>query len=69
MEWNNSQIGDGGFIVKLGEHVVSSAQWKAKKFSWGPLNGDTQNPKVVHVPLPDGWENPGENWVLLVKPF
>ena len=59
MEWDNSQIGDGGLILKLGDYIVSNAEWKAKKFSWGPLNGDMQNPKVVHNPLPEGWEKPG----------
>ncbi len=59
LEWNNSQIGDGGFILKLGSHIVSNSDWKAKKFSWGPLEGDMRNPKVVHNPLPEGWEEPG----------
>ncbi|RMF82094.1 MAG: hypothetical protein D6744_06390, partial [Planctomycetota bacterium] len=54
LEWNNTQIGDGGFLLKLGDRIVSNSQWKAKKFSWGPLNGDMQNPKVVHQPLPKG---------------
>ena len=56
LEWDNSQIGDGGLILKLGDRIVSNAAWKAKKFSWGPLNGDMQNPKVVHQPLPEGWQ-------------
>lgn len=58
LEWDNSQIGDGGLILKLGDRIVSNAQWKAKKFSWGPLGGDMEDPKVVHQPLPEGWELP-----------
>ncbi len=59
LEWNNSQIGDGGFLLKLGANIVSGPHWKAKKFSWGPLDGNMDNPKVVHRELPKGWEQPG----------
>jgi hypothetical protein len=58
LEWDNSQIGDGGLILKLGGGIVSNSSWKAEKFSWGPLNSDMQHPKVVHNPLPEGWQRP-----------
>ena len=35
MEYANTNIGDGGFILKLGDGTVTNATWKAKKFSWG----------------------------------
>lgn len=37
MEYANTNIGDGGFILKLGDGTVSDATWKAKNFSWGPI--------------------------------
>ena len=58
LEWDNSNIGDGGFILKLGDGTVTNSAWKAKKFSWGPLNGDMRNPRVVHEPIPDDWASP-----------
>ena len=33
MEYANTNIGDGGFILKLGDGTVTNASWKAKKFS------------------------------------
>ena len=50
-----SSVGDGGFCLKLGNDIVTSAAWKAKNFFHGPLNGDTANPKVRHDAIPDGW--------------
>jgi len=55
MEYANTSIGDAGFILKLGDGTVSNARWKAKKFSWGPLNRDTKNPKVKNISLPKSW--------------
>ena len=55
MEYANTNIGDGGFILKLGDGTVTNATWKAKKFSWGPIDGDVQNPRVENIPLPKNW--------------
>jgi hypothetical protein len=55
MEYANTNIGDGGFILKLGDGTVTSARWKSKKISWGPINGDTENPRVENIPIPDNW--------------
>jgi hypothetical protein len=55
MEYANSNIGDAGFILKFGDGTVTNASWKAKKFSWGPLNGDKQNPRVENIPIPENW--------------
>ena len=55
MEYANTSIGDGGFILKLGDGTVTNATWKAKKFSWGPIDGDTKNPRVKNIPLPKDW--------------
>ena len=55
MEYANTNIGDGGFILKLGDGTVTNANWKAKKFSWGPVGGDTKNPRVVNISIPKDW--------------
>ena len=55
MEYANTNIGDGGFILKFGDGTVTNATWKAKKISWGPVDGDTKNPRVERIPVPDNW--------------
>ncbi|MEM1225543.1 MAG: hypothetical protein AAGJ40_07585 [Planctomycetota bacterium] len=55
MEYANTNIGDGGFILKLGDGTVTNASWKAKKFSWGPIDGDTKNPRIMNTPVPNDW--------------
>lgn len=58
LEWNNTQIGDGGFVMKLGDSIVTNGEWKAKKVFWGPLDGNMQDPKVVRIAMPEGWNQP-----------
>ncbi len=58
MEYGNTSIGDGGFVLKFSDGTVSSSAWKAKRVSWGPLNGDAANPRTVHVEIPQGWYAP-----------
>lgn len=55
MEYADTNIRDGGFILKFGDGTVTSARWKAKKFSWGPLERDTKHPRVENIPLPENW--------------
>jgi hypothetical protein len=55
MEYANTNIGDAGFILKFGDGTVTSAQWKAKVISHGPVNGDTKNPRVENIDLPENW--------------
>jgi len=55
MEYANTNIGDGGFILKFGDGTVTDASWKAKCFSQGPIDGDTRNPRVEATPIPDDW--------------
>lgn len=54
MEYGN-HIGDGGFVLKFSDGTVTNATWKAKNFFYGPINGDTVNPKVRQEPLPLNW--------------
>ncbi|MFP6904633.1 MAG: sulfatase-like hydrolase/transferase, partial [Verrucomicrobiota bacterium] len=55
MEYNNTNIGDGGFILKFGDGTVSSAKWKAKQFFHGPVDGDKVQPRTVHTSIPENW--------------
>jgi hypothetical protein len=55
MEYANTNIGDGGFILKFGDGTVTSSNWKVKVISSGPLNGDSSNPRVVNNSLPEDW--------------
>lgn len=55
MEYANTNIGDGGFILKFGDGTVTNASWKAKRFSWGPIDRDTKNPRVANEPIPENW--------------
>lgn len=55
MEYANTNIGDGGFILKFGDGTVTNAEWKAKKISCGPIGGDTKHPRVESVPVPENW--------------
>ena len=55
MEYANTNIGDGGFVLKFGDGTVTDGSWKAKRFSHGPVGGDTTNPRVENTPLPDDW--------------
>ncbi len=54
----STQIGDGGFILKLADGTVTSSAWKAKNFFKGPLNRSNTNPKVEYTPIPANWFAP-----------
>ncbi|MEM0897080.1 MAG: hypothetical protein AAGJ79_09335 [Verrucomicrobiota bacterium] len=55
LEYNHTNLGDGGFILKFGDGTVTNGEWKAKNFFHGPLNRDLENPKTKHEPLPVDW--------------
>lgn len=48
-------IGDGGFILKLGDGTVTNATWKAKQFFRGPVNRSVTSPTVEYTPIPANW--------------
>lgn len=52
-EYEHVQIGDGGFILKLGDDVLTDTSWKAKCFFFGPMEGEKE--LVKHVPIPEDW--------------
>lgn len=55
MEYANTNIGDGGFILKFADGTVTNATWKAKSFSRGPIGRDVKNPRVENDELPANW--------------
>ncbi len=55
MEYANTTIGDGGFVLKFGDGTVTNGSWKARCFSRGPIGGDRQNPRIENDPLPEDW--------------
>lgn len=57
MEYTD-KIGDGGFILKLGDGTVTNATWKAKSFFHGPVGGNTANPVVTRTAIPANWYAP-----------
>lgn len=58
LEYDNTNLGDGGFILKFGDGTVTNASWKAKSFFHGPIDGDLKNPKTRHDPIPANWSEP-----------
>jgi hypothetical protein len=53
MEYANTTIGDGGFVLTFGDGTVTNGSWKARCFSRGPIGGDRQNPRIENDPLPE----------------
>ena len=58
LEYDDTNLGDGGFILKFGDGTVTNASWKAKSFFHGPIGGDLRNPKTRHEPIPEDWFEP-----------
>lgn len=59
MEYSNTNIGDGGFILKFGDGTITDKSWRALAVSRGPIDGDTKNPRVERIAVPEGWYRPG----------
>jgi len=59
MEYANSQVGDGGLVLKFGDGTVTDGSWKARCVSRGPVGGDTKNPRVENEPIPADWFSVG----------
>ncbi|WP_068545680.1 hypothetical protein [Thalassotalea crassostreae] len=55
LEYGNTSIGDGGFILKLGDGTVTNSRWKVKKISWGPIDRDIKKPRTKHMTVPEKW--------------
>lgn len=55
LEYNNNNLGDGGFILKFGDGTVTNASWKAKSYFHGPINRDMESPKTRHTAIPENW--------------
>ncbi len=59
MEYANSNIGDGGFILKFSDGTVTDGRWKSVVISSGPVGGDTTHPRVETKRVPSGWYSIG----------
>lgn len=55
MEYANTNVGDGGFILKFADGTVTDGTWKAKCFSRGPVGGDATHPRVESDAIPENW--------------
>ncbi|MDF1823383.1 MAG: hypothetical protein P1U68_02005 [Verrucomicrobiales bacterium] len=55
LEYDDSNIGDAGFILKFGDGTVSDGSWKAKDFFHGPVDRDMKTPETRHVAIPADW--------------
>jgi len=55
LEYDNTNLGDGGLILKFSDGTVTNATWKAKSFFHGPINGDMRSPKTRHTAIPADW--------------
>lgn len=67
MEYANSNVGDGGFILKFADGTVTDGSWKARCFTHGPVGGDTKAPRVETKPIPENWFAPDfddSEWAL-----
>ncbi len=58
LEYSNTNLGDGGFVLKFGDGTVTNSEWKAKNFFHGPVGRDLENPTTKHNPVPEGWFEP-----------
>ena len=58
MEYDNTQIGDGGFILKFSDGTVTDQNWRVKVLAHGPIGGKVKTPTVRNSPPPSGWMNP-----------
>jgi len=70
LEYENTNLGDGGFILKFGDGTVTNAMWKAKSFFRGPLNRDLKNPTTQHEAIPEDWfevDFEDQAWALAVE--
>ena len=55
LEYNNTNIGDAGFILKFGDGTVTDATWKAKNYFRGPVNGKIEGATTKKEDIPKNW--------------
>ncbi len=55
LEYDDTNLGDGGFILKFGDGTVTDASWKAKSFFHGPIDREMRDPKTTHAAIPEDW--------------
>ena len=55
MEYANTQIGDGGFILRFSDGTVTDSRWKVLVLDHGPIDRNVQTPRVRSQQPPPGW--------------
>lgn len=58
LEYEGTNIGDGGFIMAIGDHIVTDRDWKVRTIHHGPLDADLRRPRVRRTEAPEGWTRP-----------
>ena len=59
LEHDGTRIGDGGFIMVIGDTIVTDGKWRVRTIHHGPIDGDLQRPRVRRTEAPEGWTRPG----------
>ena len=59
LEYDNTQIGDAGLIVRLSDRIVSGPSWRTFVVMHGPIDRDMKNPKLRVQEMPADWNQPG----------
>lgn len=58
LEYDNTQIGDAGLLVRLSDRIVSGPSWRTFVVSHGPIDRDTKNPQLREQQVPAHWTQP-----------
>ena len=59
LEYDGTNIGDGGLIVSIDGVVVSDDAWRVRTIHHGPIDSNMNRPRVRRSAEPDGWTGPG----------
>ena len=65
LEYNHTRIGDGGFVARFSNGVVTEGSWRCLLVSRGPVNrrclaeDPARTCRVETRPMPAGWTKPG----------
>lgn len=65
LEYNHTRIGDGGFVARFSNGVVTDGSWRCLVVSRGPVDrrclaeDPARTCQVKNWPVPKGWTKPG----------
>ncbi len=58
LEYEGTNIGDGGFIMSIGDSIVTDEDWKVRTIHHGPIGRDMSRPRVRASEPPANWTSP-----------